>query len=259
MNKVVYDLDELVKAQQSQWQSELANRELKMEKCSSHPELGAAVRAKSSVLEPHQSRHSDPGLAKLKLTKTLSSSSTCVESSEGPSQQPSPSHFNQKPQGDAFDGLTMKDSLMAVRKLHTNSQLPSSRERLATQYSSTESDDPKPKVARDTGPNPQQQQQQQNGLASSGTDSNCPPPQNASEIQEDLEWDPARSFSSLVEQTDSKPEPQDVAEPSSPVEHLEFESRFESGNLRRAIQVWKRSFGGIYIADFSCVEKCRVL
>ena len=56
---------------------------------------------------------------------------------------------------------------------------------------------------------------------------------NINQMLGELEWD---SFSPMVGEVDSVEQSATESDPYMAVPHLEFESRFESGNLRRAIQ-----------------------
>lgn len=192
----------------------------KIEKSMSHPELGS----KSSILESHPSRHSDPG--KLHLLYSPPSSPALLEL-EGQSDP--------KSQSSLVQGHSLSSSVAKPN------ELPMS-----------EDPDPTSTVEKFSDLNLRESNlQRQNSPSRGDSDAKFQPPStclgtqdasgNGNVEQEDLEWDAASAFSSLVDMTltDDKPAPVELdnTESTSTVPHLEFESRFESGNLRKAIQV----------------------
>ena len=190
----------------------------KIEKSTSQPELGS----KSSASGSHQSRHSDPG--KLHLLYSPPSSPALLEL-EGQSDP--------KSQSSVVEGKNL--SSLA-------NKLPVSQAAEAPDPTSSSQPDKSRVAATD-------QKLNCPCCDNPGVKSQPPPTcpgtrdrsGNGKVEREDLEWDAANAFSMLVDMTltDGKAAPVelDVTEPTSPVPHLEFESRFESGNLRKAIQV----------------------
>lgn len=212
--------------------SELTNkspwRGLKIEKSMSHPELGASC-LKSSELVLLWSRHSDPGMSKIRqLTKSQSSSSVYFESGD-PNQQATPNfcitgHVPTTESDQQAVDLNLETSVTP-----TNDPTVEAEGKKPNKVSISASNSPD--STWDLKPR-------------SPTCPESPHSHNllANEEEEDSDCDAAaKAFSSLVDMTmaDSKPATFELGDSDSApsVEHLEFESRFESGNLRKAIQV----------------------